>query len=178
MSHIARRVSNSLAVGKSVRREEVGMTASWAAHVRGAVITGAACTIAVLSSGTAQAQLAVVNCGMFQNPYDQARCSDANRRAAQVYYGERAATAGYYAARGTDLYVGRAVRAVPYGPAAYGAGRYVGNYWATHPQTGHAWAPPPIRYPYPNIHAGSGEGGQCFRLKADSDSGRSRTAFR
>jgi len=27
-------------------------------------------------------------------------------------------------------------------------------------------------------HAGSGEGGQGFRLKADSDSGRSRTAFR
>ena len=30
----------------------------------------------------------------------------------------------------------------------------------------------------PLVHAGSGEGGQGFRLKADSDSGRSRTAFR
>ncbi len=28
------------------------------------------------------------------------------------------------------------------------------------------------------LRAGSGEGGQGFRLKADSDSGRSRTAFR
>lgn len=92
-----------------------------------------------------------VNCGLFRNPVDQARCVQANQSASRAYRNERLATYGYYGAKAADLGVGYGVRRVPGGKLVYRAGKSVGNYWATHPQAGRAWAPPPIRYPYPNI---------------------------
>ena len=105
----------------------------------------------VVAATSANAQ-PVVNCQLFRNPADQVRCVATNQAAAQAYRNERLATYGYYGAYGANQ-AGKFIagRVVPGGSAAWGAGNYVGNHWATHPQTGRAWSPPPIQYPYPNI---------------------------
>jgi hypothetical protein len=84
--------------------------------------------LVALQSGTAHAQ-AQVNCALFANAYDQARCIEANEAAARAYWNERAATYSYYGAYGANQlgpYV--ADRYVPYvGSYTYEGGNWLGT---------------------------------------------------
>ena len=108
----------------------------------------------VLGMGVGNAQ---VNCALFRNPVDQARCAAANRAAAQAYWRERATTYSYYGGRVLDKGVGRAMgRVAPGGGAAYGAGGYVGphlyNSWQNRDPNRRPTVLQPgyqMKYPYP-----------------------------
>ena len=111
----------------------------------------------VLATHSAQAQVALVNCGIFQNPLDRARCAQANQAAVQAYLRERAATFGYYGANGANMAAPYfAGRVVPYfGKPAYQGGGWFGNRMYQNWPTGRVpqFLQPGfnMQYPYPGI---------------------------
>ena len=115
-----------------------------------AAIANALCIFGLVQSLATHAQVPVVNCGMFRNAGDQARCVAQNQEALRIYQHNQQLRNAYYAAQLADKAAGYAAgKMVPGGGGTltYQAGKQLGNYMYQNPQPGHAYSPPPIPQP-------------------------------
>jgi hypothetical protein len=121
-------------------------------RLRGWILGGASGVVLMTAGSAAHAQ-SLVNCGLFRNPMDQARCNQQNQAAISAYRRERAATYGYYGAYGVNQALkfgaGKVTRG---GGLVYGGGNQVG----TRLYNGYTGQPPRVlqpgyqpTYPYP-----------------------------
>lgn len=118
-------------------------------NLKAGALGGAVCVLVTTGLHPAHAQVPLVNCGMFRNPADQARCAQSNQAAIQAYRNERLTTYGYYGAKGLNSAGGYiAGRVVPgYGGLAYQGGGAIGTYMYNNQQPPRVYAPPPLPQP-------------------------------